>query len=75
VVHVGELINVYKIFVGKSDEKRPLWRIVREDNIKMDLKMGGHGLDSYSSRDRFLAGCCEPGNEPSGSIKGGTFLN
>jgi len=33
------------------------------------------GLESCSSGQRPVAGCCEPGNEPSDSIKGGEFLD
>jgi hypothetical protein len=36
----GAKRNVYRIFVGKQEEKRPLGRPKRKwvDNIKMDLK-------------------------------------
>jgi hypothetical protein len=36
---MGEMGSVYRIFVGKSERKRPLGRPKRrwEDNIKMDL--------------------------------------
>jgi hypothetical protein len=36
---MGEMRNVYKIFVGKSEEKRPLGRRRRrwEENIRIDL--------------------------------------
>jgi hypothetical protein len=47
---MGEKKNVYRISVGKSEEKRPLgkprYRLV--DNIKIYLKrdrMGRYGLD------------------------------
>ena len=43
-----------------------------ECNIKMDLQEVGWGrmdwIDLVQDRDRF-SGCCECGNEPSGSIK------
>jgi len=35
---------------------------------------GGHGLDRSASRQGQVAGTCECGNEPSGSIKYGKFL-
>jgi hypothetical protein len=44
----GEKRNVYKLFVGKPVEKRPLGRRRRRcvDNIKMDLrKIGWDGVD------------------------------
>jgi hypothetical protein len=34
----------------------------------------GFGLDSTDSEQGLVSGCCEPGNEPSGSIKWGNFL-
>jgi hypothetical protein len=37
--------------------------------------VGTCGLDSFGSRKRLVAGCCEHGNEPSGSIKGGEFID
>jgi hypothetical protein len=33
--------------------------------------MGGFGLHSCGSEQELVAGPCEHGNEPSGSIKGG----
>jgi hypothetical protein len=33
------------------------------------------GLNASGSRYRRLSGCCEHGNEPSGFIKGGKFLD
>jgi len=64
--------------VGKPEGKKPLgrpWRIW-EDNIVMDLGIWRHGLDrSDLDRDRWGGGCYECGNEPSGSIKCGEFLD
>jgi hypothetical protein len=37
--------------------------------------MGRCGLNASGSAQGPLAGCCEYGNEPSGSIKGGEFLD
>jgi hypothetical protein len=36
--------------------------------------MGGHGLDQSGLGLGQLADCCEDGDEPSGSIKCGEFL-
>jgi hypothetical protein len=33
------------------------------------------GLDSFSSGEGQVADSCEHGNEPSGSIKGGKFID
>jgi hypothetical protein len=57
--------------VGNSEEKRPLGRPRSrwEDRIKMDLREidWGCGMDSPGSGWGPLAGCCECGDEPSGS--------
>ena len=49
-----------------------------EDNIKMDLQeveCGGYGLDRAGSGYGQVVGTCECGDEPSGSIKCGEFLD
>jgi hypothetical protein len=58
---------VYKVLMGKPEGKRPLGRPRRrwEDGIRMDLRE--IGLDSTVSRQGPVAGCCECGDEPSGS--------
>jgi hypothetical protein len=55
--------------VGKPEGKRPLGRPRRrwEDGIRMDLREIGCGLDSTVSGQGPVAGCCECGDEPSGS--------
>jgi hypothetical protein len=64
VARMGEERKVYKVLVGKPEGKRPLGRPRRrwEHGIRMDLREiglgGGQGL---------VAGCCECGDEPSGS--------
>jgi hypothetical protein len=70
--------NAYTILVGKSEGNSPLrrFRCRWEDNIKIDFKrnrVGGCGIDSYGSGP--LTGFSEHGNEPSGSIKSGEFLD
>ena len=45
---MGEKIGVYRVLVGKREEKRPLVRprLRWEDNIKMDLQeVGCGGMD------------------------------
>jgi hypothetical protein len=70
---------VYRILVGKPEEKRPLGRPTCrwEDNIKMDLQdVGCGGVDWIGlAQDRQVAGTCECGFELSGSIKCGEFLD
>jgi hypothetical protein len=49
VARMGESSGVYRVLVGKPEEKRPLWRPRRrrEDNIKMDLReVECEGMDS-----------------------------
>jgi hypothetical protein len=63
---------VYKVLMGKPEGKRPLGRprLRREDGIRMDLRelgLGGRGLDSTGSGQGPAAGCCDCGDEPSGS--------
>ena len=75
----GERRDIYRGLVGKPEGKRPLgipgykW----EDNIKMDLQEVGCGVMDCIDRLRVgtVAGTCECGNEPSGSIKFREFLD
>jgi hypothetical protein len=73
VARMGEERKVYKVLVGKPEGKRPLGRPRRrwEDGNRMDLREiglgGGCGLDSTGSGQGLMAGCCECGDEPSGS--------
>jgi hypothetical protein len=72
VARMGEGRSVYGILVGKPEGKRLLERLRRrwEHGIKTDLReigWGVCGVDSPSSEYGPLAGCCECGDEPSGS--------
>jgi hypothetical protein len=63
-----------RIVVGKSKENKQLGRTRPrgEGNIKMDLKrdrMGGHRMVKSGTGHGQTAGCCEHGNENSGSIQ------
>jgi len=67
VARMGVRRGVYRVWVGKPEGKRPLGRPRRrwENNIKMDfqkVRCGGMGT-------------CESGDETSGSIKCGEFLD
>jgi hypothetical protein len=70
--------GVHRVLVGKPEGKRPLGRPRRrgEDNIKMDFQEVGGGRGDWMelAQDR-VAGTCEYGKEPSGSIKCGEFLD
>jgi len=64
--------------VGKPEGKKPLGRPRRrwQDNIKMDFQeVGGIDWIELAQGDRQAAGTCECGNELSGSIKCGEFLD
>jgi hypothetical protein len=62
---------VYTVLVGKPEGKRPLGRPRRrwEDGIRIYLReiAWGCGLDSTGSGQGPVAGCCECGDESSGS--------
>jgi hypothetical protein len=68
------------VIQGKSEGKRPLGkpRLRWEDNIKMELQKvgcGGMDCDLFGSGHGQVAGTGECGNELSGSIKSGEFLD
>jgi hypothetical protein len=54
--HMGQMRNIYKIFVGNPEWKRPLGRprYRLEDNIRMDLgEIGQEGVDwMHLAQDR-----------------------
>jgi hypothetical protein len=57
--------------VARMGEERKVYKVWWEDGIRMDLReiglWGGRGLDSTVSGQGLVAGCCECGDEPSGS--------
>jgi hypothetical protein len=72
VARMGEGRNVYRVLVGKPEGKRPLER--PKVNGRMGSKWnlgnwlgGGCGVDSPGSGEGSLEGCCECGDERSGS--------
>jgi hypothetical protein len=78
VARMGER-SAYRVLVGKAEGRRPLGRPRHrwEDNIKTDLRELGCGCVDWiglaQDRDRWRV--LECGNEPSGSIKRGEFLD
>ena len=69
---------MYRVLVEKPEGKRPLGRPRRRwvDNIRMDLQEVGCGyMDWTGSGHRQVADACECGNEPSGSVQCGEFLD
>jgi hypothetical protein len=77
---MGERRGAYRSLVGKPERRRPLGRPRRrwEDNIKIDIREFGWGAWTGSIWLRIgteqVAGSCECGDEPSGFIKCGKFL-
>jgi hypothetical protein len=71
---MGEGRGVHRVLVEKPEGKRPLGRPRRrwEDNIKMYLQEVGGGCGDWME---LAQGTCEYGNELSGSIKCGEFLD
>jgi len=59
VVHMDEERGVYRVLVGKSEGKRPLWKPRRRwvDNIRIDLQEVGSGHMDWTGlaqdRDRW----------------------
>ena len=70
---------MYRVLVRKPEGKRPLGRHRRRwlDNIRLDLQEAGCGYMDWIglAQDRYVADACECGNEPSGSVKCGEFLD
>ena len=69
MARMGEERGVYRVLVGKPEGRRPRRRWV--DNIRMDLQEVGCVYMDWigMAQDR------ECGNEPSGSVKCGEFLD
>ena len=64
--------GVHRVLVGKPEGKRPLGRPRRRSSAS---GKGLWGLDGVGSGSGQVAGACEYGNELSGSIKCGEFLD
>ena len=79
VARVGERRDTYRLLVGKSEGGRRLVRRKRrlKDNIKVGLKevRWEHGLDWSGSEQGQVVSSFECGNEPSGSVKCGEFID
>jgi hypothetical protein len=70
------LRNDYSILVGKPKWTRPLGRprLRWEDNITVNHRVGGFGLDASDSGYGPVVDSCENGVEPPGSMKGGEYF-
>jgi len=79
VALMGEERGVCRVLLRKPEGRRPLGRPRRRwvDNIMMDLQEVGCGYMDWIglAQDRQVADACECGNEHSGSMKCGEFLD
>jgi hypothetical protein len=71
--------GVYRVLVGKSERKRPLRRLGVDRKIILRCifrnGMWEYGLNRAGSGQGQVAGSSDRGNEPSGCIKYGEFLD
>jgi hypothetical protein len=71
--------DAYKICVGKPEGKYLREDLGVDGQVMVDCILGNRvrrcGLDSSGLGQGPVAGSCEDGNEPSGSIKDGAFLD
>jgi hypothetical protein len=71
VASMGEVGNVYRVLLGKPEEKD----LLKDHGVEgrtgskctLGRLAGGCAVDSPGSGQGTLAGCCECGDEPSGS--------
>jgi len=79
VARMGEERGVYRVLVGKPEGNRPLGRSRRRwvDNIRMDLQEVGCGYVDWIglAQDKDSWRTLKCGNELSGSVKCGEFLD
>jgi len=72
-------VSKYRVLLGKPEGRRLLGRSRRRwvDNVKTDLQEVECGYMDWIglAQDRQVADGCECGNEPSGSVKCGEFLD
>ena len=76
VARMGERRGVYRVLVWKRNGKRTLGRPRPrwEDNIKTDIQEVRCGGMDWTGQGQ-VVDTCEKGNESSGSIKCGEFLD
>jgi hypothetical protein len=78
VARMGQMRNAYKRFLGKPEGKIAVGKPTVDGRIILEWilgnRVGSCGLGSSGSGQGQVAGCCEHGKEPSGSIKSDEFL-
>ena len=79
IARIGERRGVYRVLVGKPEGRRTLGRLRYrwEENIKLIFEKwngGTNWIELAQGRERWR-GLCECGNESSGSVKCGEFLD
>jgi hypothetical protein len=74
---MGEKRGAYRILVGRPEGRRPFGRPGVDGSIilKWIFKKWDGGMNWIELSQGQVAGCCECGNEPSGSIKCGEFVD
>jgi hypothetical protein len=74
---MGEGKGVYRFLVEKPEGKKPMGRLRRrwEDNIKANFRKVGCGSMDWIELAQDGTRTCECGNEQSGSIKCGEFID
>jgi len=80
VARMGKRRGAYRVLVGEPEWERDHLEdpsVHRRIISRWIFRMwdAGHGLDSSISGQGQVVDCCKRGNEPSGSIRCGKFLN
>jgi len=75
VARMGEGRGVYRVLVGKPEGKRPLGRPGADGRIILRWIFRKWDVEVWTGSSWLRRGTCECGNEPSGSIKCGEFLD
>ena len=78
VAHIGGRSDIFRFLLGKPEGRRPIGRSGHEWKYKIRVNLqhvvfGMNGLACSGSGKGQLAGTCECGNEPSGSINSKDF--
>jgi hypothetical protein len=74
---MGGMRNKLNISVGKSEWKKTVWKTWREDHIRTYVEMGWREWIGFIwlRTGTAVTDYCEQGNELSGSVKGGKYLD